>query len=592
MLNRLVQPGGSAAEITNKNSLARIYGISEAEVGYLESGNSINQSKILFHPDTETTWDKGNASGIFNSISLNPDGSANLVTSTGSFNINLALNQTSVLSSINKFPPKVSDYAAPNTDITSVLSVLCSKAAKINNTVEIDINVIVDSFVIPENITLIVLPGVTVSKKVNSTGHMFIASNYSVLKSVNKKGKIAGDLTSSSKHFAFSAVGVTGAGLEDIEVVNFVANGAYFENTTRTFCRKNYIHQIKGGAVETSCGQYVTNCIEHVSSENIIENVDSNGIKFRADSLGRTVGCKSISDTVNTAGFIGIANGKCQDHLVSNPYVKNCVDNGVDFNGCYNAKLDGGTADNCQDGAYLGENNIVKCSITNFTSKNCKRSGIGSLGSLTYCEFSNVVIDNCGSGIYCSGFVGLKIINCFIIGSFKADYLDNETGTTKTSTGRGIDIQTNLSSCYQIDILNNTFLNNSGYDISIGPSGTIADSMIKNNHFSDSAGDGKINYGGATKTNLLISGNIGYVTEITKTYSITGDGTTTIFSLNLPSTVLNTNYRIVSILPDYQTTVRPLLAGKSVTSFNIEFGTAPTATTRSIEVRLEELTPV
>lgn len=87
MLNRLVQPGGNVTVITQKQMLARIYGITENQVVYLESGQIISADNVLYHPDTETVWDAGSALGTITGFSLNGDGSGNVVTSTGSFTI-------------------------------------------------------------------------------------------------------------------------------------------------------------------------------------------------------------------------------------------------------------------------------------------------------------------------------------------------------------------------------------------------------------------------------------------------------------------------------------------------------------------------
>lgn len=87
MLNRLVQPNGSSAIETNRSSIARIYGVTEDKVTELEDGVSISSDNILYHAETESLWEPGTATGTFISISFNDDGSANLVTSNGSYNV-------------------------------------------------------------------------------------------------------------------------------------------------------------------------------------------------------------------------------------------------------------------------------------------------------------------------------------------------------------------------------------------------------------------------------------------------------------------------------------------------------------------------
>lgn len=495
---------------------------------------------------------------------------------------------------ITPLSEKLSNYGiTAGQEATSALSLAFTAAASKNKAVIVDVNCIVDSVTIPAGITLVVLPGVTITHKASAAGHMFIMSTGSCIRSENRQGKLRGNSANQSAVLrCISAVGVSGAGIESLDIRDFNSYGAYFSGCEDTFCLNSTIRDITGGAVETAAGQYITNCKRHESRYNDIRDTGSNGIKFRADSLGLTVGCRSIGDKVYRAGFIGIANGTCRDHIVEGAYCEGCVDNGCDMNGCDNAQFINCVSVNCQDGFYMGENSINNCHIKGCSARLCKRSGVGSLGSLTRCSVSDTNIDGCGSGIYCSGFVGFKIRGGSITNCVKQTYTDNETGTVKTSTGNGIDLQSNLSGCYQPDISGTTFYGNAGYDIAFGSSGTIGNLMLGECSFQDSAGDGKISYGGATLADPQIRNSQGYIVSRTQVYNLAGDGTTLDFTLALPQSVADANYRIVSVVPDWLTTVRYLDNTKGTSYFIISFGTAPTSGTRRVNITFERLRPV
>lgn len=490
--------------------------------------------------------------------------------------------------------PRISDYGVTSGDevTLSIFNMAAAKAQATTGIVIFDVGCVIDSLLIPEGVTLRV-DRVTLTHKANASGHMFIASDDSVLKGNDKYSRVRGDSANQTAiRRCFSAVSVSGAGIDGLDIRDFNSYGAYYDGCEDTFCKNSTIREITGGAVETAAGEYVTNCERHDSLYNDIRDTGSNGIKFRADTLGQTIGCRSIGDKVYRAGFIGIANGKCQDHVVMNAYCEGCVDNGCDMNGCDNAQFINCVSVNCQDGFYMGENNINNCHIKGCSARLCKRSGVGSLGSLTRCSVSDTNIDSCGSGIYCSGFVGFKIRGGSITNCVKQTYTDNETGTVKTSTGIGIDLQSNLSSCFRPDISGVTFYGNAGRDIAMGSSGTIGNLLLGECDFQDSAGDGKISYGGATLADPQIRNSQGYIVSRTQVYSISGDGTTTDFTLSLPEVVTDTSYRIVSIVPDWLTTMRYLDATKTTSLFGISFGTAPPSGTRRLNVTFERLRPL
>lgn len=490
--------------------------------------------------------------------------------------------------------PRISDYGVASGDevTTSIFNMAVAKTQATTGIIIFDVSCVIDSLTVPEGITLRV-DRVTLTHKANASGHMFISSNGSVLKGNDKYSRVRGNSANQTAiRRCFSAVNVSGAGVERLDVRDFNSYGAYFSGCEDTFCLNSTIRDITGGAVETAAGQYITNCKRHESHYNDIRDTGSNGIKFRADSLGLTIGCRSIGDKVYRAGFIGIANGTCRDHIVENAYCEGCVDNGCDMNGCDNAQFINCVSVNCQDGFYMGENNINNSHIKGCSARLCKRSGVGSLGSLTRCSVSDTNIDSCGSGIYCSGFVGFKIRGGSITNCVKQTYTDNETGTVKTSTGIGIDIQSNLSSCYRLDIAGVTFYGNAGRDIAMGSSGTIGNLLLGECDFQDSAGDGKISYGGATLADPQIRNSQGYQVSRTQVYSLSGDGATTDFTLSLPEVVTDTSYRIISIVPDWLTTIRYLDSTKTTSLFGISFGTAPPSGTRRLNVVFERLRPL
>ena len=445
-------------------------------------------------------------------------------------------------------------------------------------------------------------------------------------------------------------------------------------NCEDTFCRRSTIRDITGGPVETAAGQYITNCIGHESERNDIRDTGSNGIKFRADTGGLTRACSSSHDKIYRAGFIGIAHGKLQDHTTSYAYCENCVDNGLDMNGCQNCTFSNCTSVGCQDGFYMGENGINNCHVVDCAARNCRRSGVGSLGSLVMCSVINPSIDGCGSGIYCSGFNGFKIRGGEIINCAKNTYVDNEdkNNPNKMSTGIGIDIQSDLSglpACTTPDIEGVTFLNNAGHDIAFGggrlqsiavtaggsgytsaptveiaggggtgalatatvsggsvtkisvlykgfgytsaptvtisggggsgataagtvsSGGVIGQLQLGRCTFKDSGGDGKIYYGSATLADSQIGNSMGYIVSRTQTYNLAGDGTTVEFTLSLPEEVADANYRIVSVVPDWLTTVRYLDNAKGTSYFGVTFGSAPPSGTRRLNITFERLRP-
>lgn len=84
MNNMFTQPIGPVAKQTNKQSIARIVGIKQSEVGYLNELTLVDAYKVLYDKDTQTTWFRGNAVGTPTSWSIAGD-KLSLVTSSGAY---------------------------------------------------------------------------------------------------------------------------------------------------------------------------------------------------------------------------------------------------------------------------------------------------------------------------------------------------------------------------------------------------------------------------------------------------------------------------------------------------------------------------
>lgn len=497
---------------------------------------------------------------------------------------------------IRNSPVRLSNYKiTAGADVTTAFSAAANLAALSKKLFLVDVDCLISSVTLPGDLTMEIMPGKAISQLPGSGLKMLIAGGDNILIKSDGTGRLIGqEALQGGINYGFWAEGVTSPRLDGVDIGHFKGFGAYFSNCTRPVCIWSTVHDITGGYVETAGGIYFTNCIEPYSERNLVTDVGANGIKFRADTLGQTVRGKSVGDRVYRAGYIGIANSKCAHHIVEDYYCEDCGDNGADMNGCYDTQFKNGTSVNCLDGAYVGENNLNLCKIINQVSINCRRSAVGSMGAATNVLLDNLTGDSCGSGVYCSGFTVFKIRGGQIINSVKRAYLDNHDGQTKQSTGIGIHIQSDLSglpACTNPDIQGMTFLNNAGYDLALGDAGVIGSLQFMNNTFLDNAGDGKIYYGSATLGDPIIGNNIGYITSRTQAYNLAGDGTTVEFTLSLPQEVTDANYRIVSVVPDWLTTVRYLDNVKGKSYFGITFGSAPPAGTRRVNISFERLRP-
>lgn len=88
-MTQLTQPKGMVSKETNKEAIARVFGLKKREVGYLSTSTGVDSYTILYDEDTQTCWYRGSATGTPTSWSLT-DTSLSLITNTGTFTLNPA----------------------------------------------------------------------------------------------------------------------------------------------------------------------------------------------------------------------------------------------------------------------------------------------------------------------------------------------------------------------------------------------------------------------------------------------------------------------------------------------------------------------
>ncbi|HBT0444912.1 TPA: hypothetical protein MA058_003586, partial [Klebsiella pneumoniae] len=83
---QLTQPKGMVSKETNKEAIARVFGLRKRQVGYLSTSAAVDSYTVLYDEDTQTCWFRGSATGT--PVSWNvTDGIMALVTSVGSFSL-------------------------------------------------------------------------------------------------------------------------------------------------------------------------------------------------------------------------------------------------------------------------------------------------------------------------------------------------------------------------------------------------------------------------------------------------------------------------------------------------------------------------
>lgn len=89
MKTQFNQSQGSTSRETNKEAIARIFGLKKSQVGYLSTTTPIDSYVILFDKETQTCWYRGTATGTPTSW-LVTGNTCVLNTNAGAFNLNIA----------------------------------------------------------------------------------------------------------------------------------------------------------------------------------------------------------------------------------------------------------------------------------------------------------------------------------------------------------------------------------------------------------------------------------------------------------------------------------------------------------------------
>lgn len=86
---QLTQPKGMVSKETNKEAIARVFGLKKRQVGYLSTSTAVDSYTILFDEDTQTCWYRGSATGTPTSWAVSGN-YLTLITSSGGYALNLA----------------------------------------------------------------------------------------------------------------------------------------------------------------------------------------------------------------------------------------------------------------------------------------------------------------------------------------------------------------------------------------------------------------------------------------------------------------------------------------------------------------------
>lgn len=86
---QLTQPKGMVSKETNKEAIARVFGLKKRQVGYLSTTTAVDSYTILYDEDTQTCWYRGSATGTPSSWSINNEVLV-LITSSGTFSLQIA----------------------------------------------------------------------------------------------------------------------------------------------------------------------------------------------------------------------------------------------------------------------------------------------------------------------------------------------------------------------------------------------------------------------------------------------------------------------------------------------------------------------
>lgn len=81
---QVTQPKGMVSKETNKEAIARVFGLKKRQVGYLSTSAAVDSYTILYDEDTQTCWYRGTATGTPVSWTVT-NKLLNLTTSNGSY---------------------------------------------------------------------------------------------------------------------------------------------------------------------------------------------------------------------------------------------------------------------------------------------------------------------------------------------------------------------------------------------------------------------------------------------------------------------------------------------------------------------------
>lgn len=87
---QLTQPKGMVSKETNKEAIARVFGLKKREVGYLSTSTSVDSYTILYDEDTQTCWYRGSATGTPTSWNISGQ-TLTLVTNIDTFSLTQGL---------------------------------------------------------------------------------------------------------------------------------------------------------------------------------------------------------------------------------------------------------------------------------------------------------------------------------------------------------------------------------------------------------------------------------------------------------------------------------------------------------------------
>ena len=97
---QLTQPKGMVSKETNKEAIARVFGLKKRQVGYLSTSTAVDSYTILYDEDTQTCWYKGSATGTPASWSISGE-VLTLVTTTGTFTLGKASVYNNIIEDIS-----------------------------------------------------------------------------------------------------------------------------------------------------------------------------------------------------------------------------------------------------------------------------------------------------------------------------------------------------------------------------------------------------------------------------------------------------------------------------------------------------------